>query len=236
MDSQIKTTQKNKRRRGRTEEYPVEMLKQLALEVKEKSNGAKLTNLKLEKETGIGRNTWSRKLSDFIDELNSPVMGYRKLNNEDDVYLPSIASIIEAYGDNKSELMNKLMDVEQLYQKLYGDLVEREREVKDYQKLKEEVTKLRLDVQKYKKQAFHYEALYKQFVLSSTFEHLRNEQGISENVIAFEKNVPENTKLKNLKSFFPNNNELSLPNVNSEKGNANLDFLKNIAPDLLDDE
>lgn len=53
--------------KGRPSNYSNAQLKEMALPIKNKFKGQKLTYLLLEKETEIGRNTWSRRIPETID-------------------------------------------------------------------------------------------------------------------------------------------------------------------------
>ncbi|RNC95363.1 hypothetical protein [Lysinibacillus halotolerans] len=79
---------KIKREPGRPQNCTNEELKQLALEIKYKNHGIKLTPSLLEKETSIGRNTWSRRMKDYINELNNPIL--TTPSSEEEIMFPSI--------------------------------------------------------------------------------------------------------------------------------------------------
>lgn len=53
---------------GRPETHTDAELRELAVNIKYKCKGKKITPTLLEKETGIGRNTWSRRIKSFIEE------------------------------------------------------------------------------------------------------------------------------------------------------------------------
>jgi len=57
---------KIKKEPGRPESYTDSELKELAVKIKYKFKGKKITFSLLEQETDIGRNTWSRRLKDFF--------------------------------------------------------------------------------------------------------------------------------------------------------------------------
>lgn len=49
-----------------------DQLMDLADEIKAKYKGKELTPSLLERETGIGRMTWKRRIDDYLNELNNP--------------------------------------------------------------------------------------------------------------------------------------------------------------------
>ncbi|MDQ8735804.1 hypothetical protein [Paenibacillus sp. LHD-38] len=228
-----------KKERGRAEDFPVDLLKELALKMKSELNGAKLTYLGLQKKTGIGRNTWARKIPGFIDELNKPIISYRTLSEKDEVYLPNMAKLIEVFGDNKIKLLEELTKVELIIQKIYSELLESEKELERNLKYKQEYERLSEKKNIYQQQAAHYEELYKRHVVSSSFEHLRKERGIQNNILDFDKDIKQNTQIKNLHQFFPETidkiNESLLEKEHQVK-KENFEYLKELAPGLLEDE
>ncbi|MGR5959338.1 hypothetical protein ACT7DM_05930 [Bacillus cereus] len=92
-----------KTKRGKPQQWSDENLKNIALEVKYKQPNRKLTSLLLEKETGIGRNTWSRRMKEFINHLNSPVH-IPKLDESGIITIPSVEELFLKYGTNTTEL------------------------------------------------------------------------------------------------------------------------------------
>ena len=55
----------------------------------------KITPSLLDQETDIGRNTWSRRLKDFLQELNDPILRSIPLNDSDEIFLPNIEMILK---------------------------------------------------------------------------------------------------------------------------------------------
>ncbi|WP_419878148.1 hypothetical protein [Brevibacillus centrosporus] len=119
--------------RGKPQEWTDEQLKELALEVKYKNKGIKLTPSLLQKETNVGRNTWSRRMKDFIDELNQPAMRSHNLEDNDTVYLPSIDLIFQKHGKDKQALKNELFNIELTILKQHNELREYKEKDRLYQ-------------------------------------------------------------------------------------------------------
>ncbi|MBO1919899.1 hypothetical protein J4710_04685 [Staphylococcus xylosus] len=86
---------KLKKRRGRPSEWTDEQLMRLALDIKYRLHGEKLTPSLLERETKIGRNTWSRRMKNYIEELNNPVITKVSPNDLNDSLLPIIDLILK---------------------------------------------------------------------------------------------------------------------------------------------
>lgn len=160
-----------KTKRGKPQQWSDEDLEQIALEVKYKQPSRKLTSLLLEKETGIGRNTWSRRMKEFINHLNSPIH-IPKLDESGIITIPSVEELFLKYGTNTIELKNEITKLLNIISDLYTD-------VKKLATLEESVPKLQLEIQQLKQQLSkvtvqrtHYETLYNQIIAESYFPHL----------------------------------------------------------------
>ncbi|MGH0860356.1 hypothetical protein ACQVSP_28225 [Bacillus pacificus] len=160
-----------KTKRGKPQQWSNEALKQIALEVKYKQPNRKLTSLLLEKETGIGRNTWSRRMKEFINHLNSPVH-IPKLNESGIITIPSVEELFLKYGANTTELKNEIAKLLNIISDLYTDAKKLVTLEEATQKMKSEIEQLKEQLSKVTIQRAHYETLYNQIVAESYFPHL----------------------------------------------------------------
>ncbi|MGR6002509.1 hypothetical protein ACT7C0_06520 [Bacillus cereus] len=158
-------------KRGKPQKWSDEDLKQIALEVKYKRPNRKVTSLLLEKETGIGRNTWSRRMKEFINHLNSPIY-IPKLDESGIITIPSVEELFLKYGANTTELKNEIAKLLNIISDLYTD-------AKKLATLEETVPKMQLEIKQLKEQLSkvtvqktHYEILYNQIIAESYFPHL----------------------------------------------------------------
>jgi len=219
--------------RGRPKEWTDEELKQLALDTKYKYHGKKLTPSLLEKETKVGRNTWSRRLKDYIDELNEPVVTDIPLSSNNETILPSVDLIFKKYGKNELALKNELLDLEILLYDFYKELQEYKEKEERYQNGQAEVQSLKDEVAKQRKRAAHFEQLYNNIVVSSVYPHLRGVQdsqisqlNIKDKLIDLEDYKEKNADMENLSSYFPNvTDEGNEENDKSEKQDQNMQKL-----------
>ncbi|QNK88104.1 hypothetical protein H7992_23685 [Sporosarcina sp. resist] len=219
--------------RGRPKEWTDEELKQLALDTKYKYHGKKLTPSLLEKETKVGRNTWSRRLKDYIDELNEPVITDIPLRGNNETILPSVDLIFKKYGNDELALKNELLDLEILLYDFYKELQEYKEKEERYQNGQAEVQSLKDEVAKQRKRTAHYEQLYNNIVVSSVYPHLQGVQGsqisqlnIKDKLIDIEDYKEKSTDLENLSSYFPDvTDESNAENDKSEKQNQNMQKL-----------
>ena len=201
----IMSSKENVTRPGRPEGHTDAELKELAVKIKYKYKGKKITPSFLEQETGIGRNTWTRRLKKFIKELNEPVLRSIPLNDSDEVFLPNIEMIFEKHGNNKTAIIRELYSLEEMIHALYSEL----------RLLKAENGKLsrcKLDAVKYKQQliqqlqrANYYEDLYNKTVASSLYPHLYSkspllkELNIDSKLIDVKNKTDKHMTFKNIK-------------------------------------
>ncbi|MED3352759.1 hypothetical protein P4388_29955 [Bacillus thuringiensis] len=212
-----------KTKRGKPQQWSDENLKNIALEIKYKQPNRKLTSLLLEKETGIGRNTWSRRMKEFINHLNSPVH-IPKLDESGIITIPSVEELFLKYGANTIELKNEIAKLLNIISDLYTD-------AKKLATLEESIPKMQLEIQQLKEQLSkvtnqrtHYETLYNQIVAESYFPHLygRSEKLKQANVKAEVITLPNQTsqvlELNSPNKVFQSESATSNPiDVNNKK-------------------
>ncbi|BCD05096.1 TPA: hypothetical protein QC111_003605 [Bacillus cereus] len=213
----LKGRQKNS---GRPRIFTDQELKELALDVKNRLGHVHLTYSLLEKETGIGRNTWKRRLEKTITELNKPI--YRKIgvNEDDEVYFPNIEQIFEIYKGNTPKIINALYGFETMFIKLYEELHALKKDEQKIIHIKQIAAEKDSQIKKLKVQVEHYKNLYDQLTISSSFPHLQEKTGLTDNLLDFSTNIDKNSSLTNLKSSFKTTNKASTnPIEPTEKNN-----------------
>ncbi|MDP1420120.1 hypothetical protein Q8G35_17405 [Peribacillus simplex] len=208
-------------RKGRPSNYSDEQLKEMALEIKKKYKGQKLTYLFLEKETGIGRNTWSRRIPETIDELNKPVSRSVGISESDDVYFPNIEKIFEAYKNDKNKIISELYFIETAFYELYNTVKNLKEELNRRRDDSAELKMKNDEIRLLQEQVKHYEQLYNQQMISSAFSHLQSQNQVKDNLIQFDKNNRKHASLENLETFF------ELEGSNTLEENASLSKIEN---------
>lgn len=178
------------------------------LSVRSKYPNIKLTKSLLEKETGIGRNTWQRRMNKEIDKINvlNYSTNYSNINNN--TKLPDIETIFRITNNNPNELANELLKFESI-------IIDQHREIERLKELEKELLEVKdnYDIllkknEKYKVQASFYKSAYSSLMVSSTYSYLQDvnlsivkEHGIKESLIAMNKDI-KNLSLIQLHSFF----------------------------------
>jgi len=183
-----------------------EQLMDLADEIKAKYKGKELTPSLLERETGIGRMTWKRRIDDYLRELNKPLVRDMGTNADDMILFPSIETIFTRHGydvESHVKLVNALHELELLIQDLYKEKQQYKEQMKKYEQIKGSFEDQNKKIHDLKSQKSHYENLYNKLVVSSLEPHLRKEQGISSDIINFNENKKFYEKLDSLEKNFP---------------------------------
>ncbi|WP_051318443.1 hypothetical protein [Cohnella thermotolerans] len=202
-------------KRGRKSDYSDMELKKMALQIKNDLKGAKLTYKELERRSGIGRNTWSRRIPDTINELNRPIMRSSENNEIDAVYFPNIHQLFEVHGKDYNKIIYELEHFQDAFYQMYKekeDYKQKLEKLSQYEtKLKEQEEQIRI----LKIQKEHYEKQYKNILVTSAFPHLREENGIKYNLLDFNAHVEQHSNLDDLKSLFITNNKNTTPEADA---------------------
>ncbi|WP_242483523.1 MULTISPECIES: hypothetical protein [unclassified Bacillus (in: firmicutes)] len=203
-----------KTKRGKPQQWSDENLKNIALEVKYKQPNRKLTSLLLEKETGIGRNTWSRRMKEYINHLNSPVH-IPKLDESGIITIPSVEELFLKYGANTIELKNEIAKLLNIISDLYTDTKKLVTLEEATQKMKSEIEQLKEQLSKVTVQKTHYETLYNQIVAESYFPHLYGQSdklkqaNVKAEVITLPNQTSQVLELNNPNKVFQNESAIS---------------------------
>lgn len=219
--------------RGRPSQHTNEVLRLLALEVKNKLKGQTLNYSVLEKHTGIGRNTWQRRMSDIIEELNSPVGRPLGITEKDEVYFPNIEELFERSKGDINKIKSELLQYETLFYQMYKELKSL-RERKNLQKgQREQIEGLVEENRRLKQKSNHYENLYKQLITASAFPHLRDELSLKDNLLSFEKNMNTNASLDNLGEYFSQSTFGDESTSSENDMGSSLHKLKSMFPNIM---
>ncbi|WP_338788783.1 hypothetical protein V8Z81_25040 [Priestia megaterium] len=185
-------------------------LKEIALEVKTALRGEKIYPSLLEKITGIGRQTWKRRISQELESLNTPVINGRKfgLDDDDEINHVNIEFIVEKYAHKPSELIKHLYYLEESRINLYSKVKELQQQNEALNKHKEENEKLVKQNKTLKEELHHYVHLSNNLFVSSYYPDLRNKYGVEVNVIDVNSNSKKTADIINLNTLFPSSKEL----------------------------
>lgn len=185
-------------------------LKEIALEVKTALRGEKIYPSLLEKITGIGRQTWKRRIPEELESLNTPVINGRKfgLDDDDEINHVNIEFIVEKYAHKPNELIKHLYYLEESRINLYSKVKELQQQNEVLKKHKEENEKLAKQNKILKEELQHYVHLSNTLSVSSYYPNLRKEVGAKDNVIDMLSNPERSADITNLNALFPSSKEL----------------------------
>ncbi|MBT2641287.1 hypothetical protein J7I80_03465 [Bacillus sp. ISL-41] len=185
-------------KKGRPQRYSkeelLEILTNYAL-----NNIGKITFLNLEKETGIHRHIWSRRMSEQINELNQ---SYSSLDAEsfEAIPLPNIIDTVNKYWENKKAMINALNEYNTYIQALWEKAVAFEKASQKERELLQLLEEKDKEIRFLKDNRDFYKNEYQKISIESTYDHKQKENNI-ENVI----NINDKKKMttSNWKDNFP---------------------------------
>lgn len=195
-------TNDNQKTRGKPKQYTDEQLKQIALDIKYQLGGVKVTYSLLEKKTGISRNTFQRNISDFITEINTPIIRELEISDKDSVYFPNFEKIYEAFGHDPKRLISEIRSLEATFYEVFDKLIKTNKQLEELNSYKDQLDNLQSDLKKYKEQANFYKNLYESTVVSSLYADKRKELGLETVLIDFKDHVSKNSSLRKLEEMF----------------------------------
>lgn len=169
---------------GRPKKISDEKLKEIALSIKHKNGRKKITFQFLQNETGIGRQTWKRRIEDYINELNKPIILPTNATLEG-VYFPNIEDIFERHNNNKTKIIDEFYHFEETFRQTFQELTSLKEKLVHLEQLPYIVEKQKEEMKLAKQKAIHYENLYKSLILTSSFSHLRDHKNIQGDLLQF---------------------------------------------------
>lgn len=105
-------------RKGAPPKYTDKQLKDILLKHITKNPGRKVNPSLLEKDTGISRFIWSRRMSDQIATMNETTQ-QQSADTEASLLLPNVVELVETYWNNKTGLISALGHFNEMLNTLY---------------------------------------------------------------------------------------------------------------------
>ena len=170
-------------KKGRPQSYSDEQLLEILTNFAVNHVG-KIALSNLEKETGIHRHVWSRRMMEQINELNR---SFTSLDSEkfEVVPLPDIADTVNKYWGNKTALVNALTEYNNYIQALWEKAVAYERANQREQELTRQLDEKDKEIKFIKENRDFYKNEYQKIAIESTYDHKQKEKNIK-NVINIE--------------------------------------------------
>ncbi|WP_058829800.1 MULTISPECIES: hypothetical protein [Paenibacillus] len=171
-------------KKGAPPKYTDKYLKDILLKYVSNNPGKKINPSRLERETGINRFIWTRRMSEQITKINQPVE--QKVGTENSYPLPNVVELVETHWNNKTGLINALAHFNEMLNALYQKAKDYESMLKQNQDL---VVNLSSKEEKIKLLEHEIKLLRKQYLevaVKSTYKTFQ-EEGL-EKIISITKN------------------------------------------------
>lgn len=192
---------KKEKRSGRPEVYTDKQLKDILLKYTVKNTGKKINSLQLEKETGIKRHVWSRRMKQEIDDLKSPVDS--ELGGRDgSLPLPNVVELVETYWSNKKKLIQSLCHVNELIQSSYEQALLYHRKCTEYEDLEKEFCRKIEIIKQLEDRILYIEKKYLEVTVQSTYKSIQKEHGLINVIELKNKNTDQPALSTNFKKNY----------------------------------
>lgn len=191
----------NKKNRGIDEKYSDNDLKSL-LNNYSKNHSGKISYLGLEKDTGISRKTWKRRMENTVEKLNQIVISSTRMRN-DEIPLPNFDLIIDRYLNDEKGLREALYNIQEVFIKNYDEnhkltelIAKKDKEINE---LKEKIDKLKSELAG-KIQDVQY---YERIMVESTNPSVRRRKGIKNNLLKLDDHRKKSAASLELEEEYP---------------------------------
>ncbi|MEE4567212.1 hypothetical protein V2U94_06160 [Paenibacillus polymyxa] len=171
-------------KKGAPPKYTDKYLKDILLKYVSNNPGKKINPSRLERETGINRFIWTRRMSEQITKINQPVE--QKVGTKNLYPLPNVVELVETHWNNKAGLISALAHFNEMLNALYQKAKDYESMLKQNQDL---VVNLSSKEEKIKLLEHEIKLLRKQYLevaVKSTYKTFQ-EEGL-EKIISITKN------------------------------------------------
>ncbi|MGC6590329.1 hypothetical protein ACPV3A_36140 [Paenibacillus sp. Dod16] len=173
-------------KKGAPLKYTDKQLKDILFKYISKNPGKKINPSILERETGVNRFIWKRRMSEQIAMVNEPV--HQEIaRTETSLPLPNVVELVETYWNNKSGLISALSHFNEMLNALHQKVKESDTILKQNQDLaanlslkEEQIKTLENEIKLLRKQ-------YLEVAVKSTYKTFQEEEGL-EKIISITRN------------------------------------------------
>lgn len=160
---------------GRPKQYTINYLETLLLKYIEDNPSRTISYMDLERETGVGRNTWFRNMREKIEALNRPITITDAVEGQL-LPLPNMAELVNNNYGNKQKLIEALLQVNNSLQKLYvqaKSIPQLKNEIEyltiQLNKMNDESKKNKETIRSLQEQVNHYSKAYRDIAMKSSY-------------------------------------------------------------------
>lgn len=173
-------------KKGAPPKYTDKQLKDILLKYISKNPGRKINSSLLEKETGVNRFVWTRRMNEQIAKVNEPVqqeaMGEKAL-----LPLPNVVELVETHWNNKTGLISALGHFNEMLNALYQKVKDYESMLKQNQELSAQLSQKENQIKKLENETKLLRKQYLEVAVKSTYQTFQEEEGL-EKVVSITKN------------------------------------------------
>ncbi|MEY8643112.1 hypothetical protein [Staphylococcus arlettae] len=187
---------------GRPKNYNEKHLKELLSEYRKKYHGT-ISLLALEKETGISRKTWKRRMGDVIEELNQIVTLQYSQVGDMELPLPNIDLIFDKFSDDPRGLRDAFSHLNEVILKTYEENVNLKERIEKMNKHEKKLNNKIESLEKLNNKLSNEVTFYEKTMVESMNPSIRRRKGIKDNLIKVNKHNKESAASLEIKNEFP---------------------------------
>ncbi|PFO83581.1 hypothetical protein [Bacillus cereus] len=184
--------------KGRPQKYNDEMLKKILEDFLTNYQGP-IKYLMLEKQTGIPRHVWSRRMKETIQSINASYIQLTDTNNVRELPIPNVNYIIERYKHHPDILSEKLCHLTEVFHSLQEQINKDKEELKKMNELKQTIKNHENTIRNLQKVVQQYESI----IFDSSNPSFRKENNLNSNLISINNTNKEQSSSLSLKEALP---------------------------------
>ncbi|AVV56829.1 hypothetical protein C7121_12255 [Paenibacillus glucanolyticus] len=173
-------------KKGAPQKYTDKQLKDILLKYISKNPGKKINPSILERETGVNRFVWKRRMSEQIAMINEP-MQLENTETETSLPLPNVVELVETYWNNKSGLISALSHFNQMLNALHQKAKESDTILKQNQDLAANLSIKEKQIKMLENEIKLLRQQYLEVAVKSTYKTFQDEEAL-EKIISITKN------------------------------------------------
>src|SRR5699024_3225002 len=173
-------------------DYNEDYLKDLLSKYRKKYQG-KISFSALEKETGISRKTWKRRLGNVIEELNQIVTVHHSKLSDVQLPLPNIDFIVDKFSNDPRGLHESLSHLNEVILKIYEENIILKETIDKMKKQEEKLNKKIESAKKTNSKLSNEVSSYEKIMIERMNPSIRKRKGIKDKLIKIKDNNKELT-------------------------------------------
>src|SRR5690625_4342005 len=187
---------------GRPKSYSEKDLKELLSEYRKKHQGT-IALSALEKETGISRKTWKRRMGNVIEELNQIITLQHSQVGDVELPLPNVDLIFDKFSDDPRGLRDAFFHLNEVIFKFYEENIDLQETVDKMNKQESKLNNIIETIEKTNHNRSNVVASNEKPMEESMNPSIRRSRGIKENLIKINKHNKESATSLEIDKEFP---------------------------------